>query len=59
MPLNKQMLSLLVCPLSKQALIHDTENNVLLCKKSQLAYSICQDIPIMLPQEAQKIAKDI
>ena len=55
MELNKNLLSMLVCPLSKEKLIYDQENNELTAKKSGLAYPVKDGIPIMLPDEARKI----
>ena len=55
MELNKNLLSMLVCPLSKEKLIYDQENNELIAKKSGLAYPVNDGIPIMLPDEARKI----
>ncbi|MDA0870223.1 MAG: Trm112 family protein [Proteobacteria bacterium] len=55
MELNKNLLSMLVCPLSKEKLIYDQENNELIAKKSGLAYPVKDGIPIMLPDEARKI----
>jgi len=55
MELNKHLLSMLVCPLSKEKLMYDQENNELIAKKSGLAYPVKDGIPIMLPDEARKI----
>ena len=55
MELNKNLLSMLACPLSKEKLIYDQENNELIAKKSGLAYPVKDGIPIMLPDEARKI----
>ena len=49
----KDLLSLLVCPLSKAHLRYDKENHELLCEHSGLAYPIRQNIPIMLIEEAR------
>ena len=55
MELNKHLFSMLVCPLSKEKLMYDQENNELIAKKSGLAYPVKDGIPIMLPDEARKI----
>jgi uncharacterized protein YbaR (Trm112 family) len=55
MELNKHLLSMLVCPLSKEKLMYDQDNNELIAKKSGLAYPVKDGIPIMLPDEARKI----
>ena len=57
MTINKNLISMLVCPLSKEKLIYDEEKQELIAKKSGLAYPIKEGIPIMLPEEAKKIKK--
>ena len=51
--LDKKLLDILVCPLSKEPL--EQVGNELICKKSKLAYPIKDGIPVMLPDEARKI----
>ena len=51
--LDKKLLDILVCPVSKQPL--EQVGNELICKKSKLAYPIKDGIPVMLPGEARKI----
>lgn len=48
---NKELLSLLVCPLDKAALRH--EGDALICTKCGLTYAIKDDIPNMLIEEAE------
>ena len=55
--INKKLISMLVCPLSKEKLIYDEEKQELIAKKSGLAYPVKDGIPIMLPEEARKIKK--
>ena len=57
MTINKNLIFMLVCPLSKEKLIYDEEKQELIAKKSGLAYPIKEGIPIMLPEEARKIKK--
>jgi uncharacterized protein YbaR (Trm112 family) len=57
MTINKNLISMLICPLSKEKLIYDEEKQELIAKKSGLAYPIKEGIPIMLPEEARKIKK--
>lgn len=56
--LDKKLLSILVCPVSKAPLIHvktrDTEE--LVCTASGLAYPIRNDIPVLLESEAREIS---
>jgi uncharacterized protein YbaR (Trm112 family) len=55
MSLKQELISMLVCPLSKEKLIYDKDTNELIAKKSGLAYPVKDGIPIMLPEEARKI----
>ncbi len=51
--LDKKLLDILVCPVSKEPL--EQVGNELICKKSKLAYPIKDGIPVMLLDEARKI----
>ena len=51
--IDKALLDILVCPVSKEPL--EQVGNELICKKSKLAYPIKDGIPVMLPDEARKI----
>ncbi len=53
--IDKKLLEILVCPLTKSALIYDRENNELISKAAGLAYPIIDGIPVMLIDEARKI----
>ena len=53
--MDKKMLNLIVCPVSKEKLYYDKKNNELVSKKAKLAYKIKNGIPILLPEEARKI----
>ena len=55
MKFNKELLKIIVCPLSKEKLIYNEENNCLTARTSGLAYPIKKGIPIMIIEEAQKI----
>ncbi len=56
--MNKQLLSLLVCPVSKAPLVYDKNKQELICRASGLAYPIRDDIPIMLASEARTLSTD-
>jgi len=56
--LDKKLLSILVCPVSKDPLIYDEANQELVCVTSGLAYPIRDDIPVMLESEARQITLD-
>ena len=53
--LDKKLLDILVCPISKKPVSLDEETNELICEESGLAYPIKDGIPVMLPEEARKI----
>lgn len=55
MPLDKELLDILACPKCKGDLEYDRENEKLTCWACKLRYSIEDDIPIMLIDEAEKI----
>ena len=53
--IDKDLLDILVCPVTKDKLLLDKENNELISKEAKLAYPIRDGIPIMLPEEARKL----
>ena len=55
MDLKRDLISMLVCPLSKECLVYDKKKKELIAKRSGLAYAIKDGIPIILPEEARKI----
>lgn len=56
--LDKKLLSILVCPVSKAPLIWVKESNELICLASGLAYPIRDGIPVMLESQAREITLD-
>jgi uncharacterized protein YbaR (Trm112 family) len=52
--ISKELLEILVCPVCKGNLEYDEKENVLICRQSRLKYPIEDDIPIMLPEKAEK-----
>lgn len=55
--MNKELLEILVCPKTGGKLEYDEKNNELICKESNLAYPIVNEIPIMLVEKARHINK--
>jgi uncharacterized protein YbaR (Trm112 family) len=51
--LSKELLDILVCPKCKGDLEYDKKNAKLICRACRLKYSIQDDIPIMLIDEAE------
>lgn len=54
--LDKKLLELLVCPLTRCSLEYDKTGQELISKVAKLAYPIKNGIPIMLPDEARSLA---
>ena len=56
--IDKKLLSILVCPVSKAPLVYNEEQQELVCKASGLAYPIRDGIPVMLEEEARQLSAD-
>ena len=56
--LDKKLLSILVCPVTKAPVEYDSEKDELVCKASGLAYPVRDGIPVMLESEARQITAD-
>ncbi len=56
--LDKKLLSILVCPVSKAPLEYKEKQNELVCKASGLAYPVRDGIPVMLEEEARQLTAD-
>ena len=56
--MDKKLLSILVCPVSKAPLEYNSDTNELLCRASGLAYPIRDGIPVMLEGEARALSAD-
>ena len=56
--IDKKLLSILVCPVSKAPLEYDEKNQEFICKASGLAYPIRDGIPVMLENEARQLTAD-
>lgn len=56
--IDKKLLSILVCPVSKAPLEYVPEQQELVCWASGLAYPIRNDIPVMLENEARILTQE-
>jgi len=56
--MDKKLLDILVCPVTKGPLIYDKKNQELISKSARLAYSIKDGIPVMLEDEARELTKE-
>ena len=54
--LDPKLLEILVCPVTKARLTYDEAAQELISPSAKLAYPIRDGIPIMLPEEARKLA---
>jgi hypothetical protein len=54
---DKKLLEILVCPVTKGPLIYDRDRQELISKSARLAYPIRDGIPVML-EEAARILTD-
>lgn len=52
---DPKLLEILVCPVSKEPLEYDKDNQELISKKAGLAFPIRDGIPIMLVDEARSL----
>lgn len=55
MQVDRRMLELLVCPLTKGPLTYDAERSELISKAARLAYPVRGGVPILLPSEARPL----
>lgn len=53
--IDRKLLEILVCPLTKGPLRYDTAAQELISESAGLAFPIRDGIPIMLPDEARKL----
>ncbi|WP_132977183.1 Trm112 family protein [Thiobaca trueperi] len=56
--MDKKLLDILVCPVTKGPLIFDRTRSELISLSAQLAYPIRDDIPVMLEDEARPLSLD-
>jgi uncharacterized protein YbaR (Trm112 family) len=56
MPLNKQLMEILVCPQCRGKVCFDEKLNGIICDQCKLLYEVKNDIPVMLVEEAKKLS---
>jgi uncharacterized protein len=56
--MDKRLLDILVCPVTKAPLVWDAEKQELLCRASRLAYPVRDGVPVMLEEEARPLTDD-
>lgn len=52
---DRRLLELLVCPVTKTSLDYDEARQELISRKARLAYPIRRGVPHMLPSEARQL----
>jgi len=56
--MDKKLLNILVCPVTKGPLKYDKKRQELLSKSARLAYPIRDGIPVMLEEDARELTTD-
>jgi uncharacterized protein YbaR (Trm112 family) len=56
--MDKKLLEILVCPVTKGPLIYDKKNQELISTSARLAYPIKDGIPVMLEDEARTLTDE-
>ncbi|MAS82236.1 MAG: tetraacyldisaccharide 4'-kinase [Legionellales bacterium] len=56
--MNKKLLEILVCPVTKGPLYYDKEKQELISKSAKLAYQIRDGIPMMLEEKARTVSNE-
>jgi uncharacterized protein len=56
--MDRKLLEMLVCPVTKGPLVHDPERGELISRSARLAYPIRDGIPVMLEDEARKLTPE-
>ena len=56
--MDPKLLELLVCPVTKGPLVYDRDKQELVSKSARLAYPIRDGIPVMLEEEARRLAPE-
>ena len=55
--LDKDLIKMLVCPITKSNLIYDKKNNELISKEAGLVYPIINGVPILIIEEGRNLKK--
>ena len=57
--LDKNLIKILVCPITKSKLLYDKINNRLISKDAGLVFPIVNGVPVLIIEEAKKFKEDI
>ncbi|MFT7653829.1 MAG: hypothetical protein ACI9ON_000867 [Limisphaerales bacterium] len=53
--MDSKLLEMLVCPVTKTALVYKRAEDELWCRASRLAYPIREGVPVMMASEARQL----
>ena len=56
--MDKKILDILVCPVTKGSVIYDKKKQEIISKSAKLAYPINGVIPVMLEEEARQLTDE-
>lgn len=56
--MDSKLLDILACPLCKGPLVWHADSQTLVCRAERLAYPVRDGIPVMLEDEARRLAAD-
>ena len=56
--MDSKLLDILACPVCKGKLLMQRATSELVCRVDRLAFPIRDDIPVMLEEEARRLASD-
>ena len=56
--MDPKLLELLVCPVTKGPLVYDRDKQELVSKSARIAYPVRDGIPVMLEEEARRLAPE-
>lgn len=56
--MDKKLLDILVCPVTKGSLKYDKKAQELISKSARLAYPVRDGIPVMLEEEARELSAE-
>ncbi len=56
--MDRHLLEILVCPVTKGRLVYDKERQELISRAARLAYPIRDGIPVMLEDEARPLTEE-
>lgn len=56
--MNKHLLDILACPVTKGPLVYNKETQELFSRSARLAYPVVNDTPVMLEGEARPLTEE-